>query len=508
MAESAAWLALYPSKGGKALWMRTGRSSLAKSAIWVAAEAFGGSGFSSVGMLVIAGIIGPRPLGLTAIALGIMEAINFFPATLFHDAIVQRPCVTTQHLGSAFWSVLVLSVVLSAATMGLAAPTARFYGQPELASLLLMLSATPLCAGVTSIPTARLRRALRFRPLAIYTMLSRFLATIAGVILAADGYGPWAVIAQYSLGEAILALLLLSISGWRFTKQFSFRHARELGRFGLARTAVHFVDMSARPLFFALLGHYLPLNALGQVNLAFRLVDSITKVTTTSLSRLFLPIFSRVKGGPASLATSLARANLLNGILLVPLFVTLALTGDDLIRLLAPGKWGGMAGLVSWLAVAGVATVVQVAPATAILAAGRPLLSGFPAVAILSLVLITVLAMSPSNGVQAAMCWTLSLLFGLPIELAVLHYVMKIDLLVQLRSWTPGLLATFGTAAATLATEKILSGTSPPLRLVAALIAAGVAYLLSVAVVAAVLRRRRQLAQPVVSATADYVRRA
>jgi Polysaccharide biosynthesis protein len=82
-----------------------------------------GSAFSSVGMLVIAGIIGPRRLGLTAIALGIMEATNFFPTTLFHDAIVQRPWVTTRHLGSAFWSVLVLSVVFSAATVALAAPT-------------------------------------------------------------------------------------------------------------------------------------------------------------------------------------------------------------------------------------------------------------------------------------------------------------------------------------------------------------------------------------------------
>jgi O-antigen/teichoic acid export membrane protein len=455
---------------------------LSQSATWVALEVLGGAGISSVGMGVIAVIIGPRALGLTAIALGIIDVINFFPAALFHDAIIQRQWVTSRHLGSAFWSVLMLSMMLGGAAAALAGPAAHLYRQPELQPLLLALSGTTICIGVTAVQIARLRRAMRFRAIAIYTLLSRLMATCSGLALAVGGQGPWAIVAQYGIGEAMLALLLMTTARWRFIRLFSFLHARELAAFGVARSAVHFVDMLQGRLFFALLGYFLPLKVLGEVNLAFRLVDSLTRVIASALARLYLPIFSRARSNKVSLAAYLRQAGRLNGILLVPLFAAIALTGGDFIRLLAPANWGGMAGPISWLAVAGVATVLQIAPATAILAAGRPLLSGFSAFTILILMLIAVLALSPDNAVEAAMCWVIPLMIGVPIELSVLHRAVKIDLRSQLSGWLPGLLVTAGIAAIMFIIGWMLSEASLALKLALELLAGGVVYLLAIAV--------------------------
>jgi O-antigen/teichoic acid export membrane protein len=451
------------------------------SASWVALEALGGAGMSSVGMVVIAAIIGPRDLGLTAIALGIIDAVNFLPAALFHDAIIQRPWVTTRQLGSAFWSVLMLSTMLAAAAVALAGPTAHLYRQPELQPLLLVLSGTTICVGITAVQTARLRRGMRFKAIAIYTLLSRLMATCSGLALAVGGQGPWAIVAQYGIGEAMLALLLMTTTPWRFIRFFSFRHVQELATFGAARTAVHFIDMSQGRLFFALLGYYLPLKVLGEVNLAFRLVDSLTRVLASALARLYLPIFSRVQSDKVSLAAYLRQASRLHGILLVPPFAAIALTGNDFIRLLAPANWEGMAGPIAWLAAAGVATVLQIGPATAILAAGRPLLSGFSALTILSLVLVAIVILLPDNAVEAAMCWTIAQMAGVPIELSILRRAVRIAVRSQLLSWLPGLLVTAGIVAIMFIIGRALSEASLALKLALELLAAGVVYLLAIA---------------------------
>lgn len=463
-------------------------------AIWVGLEAFGGSVFSSVGLLVIAALIGPSDLGLSAIALGIIQAVNFFPDTLFHDAIIQRQRLTVRHTGSAFWSVTALSVVLAACVVASAPLAARLYGQAALSALLIVLAGSSICTAVTSIQTARLRRAMRFRALAQYAIVSRALATIVGLVLALAGFGAWAIIAQYGLGSAILAVVLLFTTQWRFIGHFSFAHAREIGVFACARTAVHFVDLSRGSIFFAVLGHYLPLDVLGQVNLAFRLVESLTKVVCTAISRLFLPIFSRFQQDPKAMTVSLRQAASITAAFLVPVFVGLALTAGDLLGLFASSKWQGMDGLVPWLCVAGIVIIIQTPAGAAILAVGRPMLISFGASGVLALLLIELFAYGPTTGLQAIVCWTLPLLAGVPIYSVITRRAVGLGYRAQFVSLIPAILITSMVAAATLAAGQFPHAGSQLVKAAGELVAAGVAYLLAITTFVVVYRQRPQWA--------------
>jgi O-antigen/teichoic acid export membrane protein len=461
--------------------MAAANPKFSRSAIWVGLEAVGGSAFSSVGMIVIASIIGPRDLGLCAIVLGVVQTGNFFPDTLFHDAIIQRRRLSASHLGSAFWSVLTFSVLLGAA-VGASAPwVGRFYNEPELTPLLLVLSVSPIPTAIASIQTARLRRAMRFRALAIYTVISRATATGVGLALAVAGCGPWAIVAQYGLGVTILASLLLATTRWRFVRHFSLAHAREIGAFAITRTVSHFVDMSRAPLFFALLGRFLPVAVLGEVNLAFRLVESTTIVISTTLLRLYLPMFSRMQGDSKAVIMAVWKASSITAILLIPLYVGLALTGHDLVELLASARWQEMDGLISWFCIAGIVVVLATPSNTAMLAVGRPILVSVTSAFVWISLLVGILVVAPGTALQAVVCWTVPVIAGLVTNVLVSHYAIGFDVKRQLSSRLPGIFVAGLVAGSIVSMGYLLQSESEIVRLAGEMSVSGVIYLLSAA---------------------------
>ena len=467
-------------------------SSVARSATWIGIEAVGGALFSSVGLLIIAGLIGPRELGLSAIALGIMQTVNFFPDTLFGDAIIQRQRLSVRHVGSAFWSVVMLSILLGAAVAASAGVIARLYGEPQLAPLLLVLAISCLPTGIASVQCARLRRAMRFRDLAVYAVVSRSLATAAGLMLAIKGYGAWAVVAQNVLVPVFLVVELLLATSWRFVRHCSIPHAREIGVFALTRTATHFLDVSRGRLFFVVLGQYLPLTVLGQVNFAFRLVDSLTTVLATMIGRLYLPMFSRLQGSLSALIRAMVQANLATAVLLLPLYTGMFLLGNDIVRLVGGETWQAMGAMIPWLSVAGMAVIVC-GPATAgLLAIGRPFLVSLGTSSTFAAIFVLLLSVAPADGREAVICWALGLCVGVPINFLVASCAMGMRVRVQLGSLAPGVLVSALVAAAVLL-AKWLHPEPSYLSMGSAVLSAGCVYLVAIAMLVAVTRRGPRL---------------
>lgn len=474
--------------------MALSRPALSRSAAWATVEAFGGSFFSSVGLLVVASLIEPSDLGLSAIALGIMQAVNFFPDALFHDAIIQRRRLTTCHAGSAFWTVMALAVLLGGIVAGCAGMIGGLYDMPALPALLQALSITSVVSALVSVQAARLRRAMRFRALAICTVVSRAGATIAGVGLALGGCGAWAMIAQYGLGPVILAVMLLGATRWGFVRRFSVRHVMEISRFAIARTAVLFVDVSRGRLFFVFLGTYVPLGVLGHVNLAFRLVDSLTIVICSALARFLLPVFSRAQNDRREIERSLLNAICLVGLLLLPLYAVLALTADDFIRVLASERWLGMEGLIPWLVLGGIAAILQIPAMTAILALGRPVAIAVTACGVLSALLIELLVIAPATGVQAVVCWTLPLVGGLPASLFVARWIVGVSLYRQLLSLVPACLAAALVCGAVMAVRHMYASGGGSAAVLRETCAAAVVYLALIGSLAIAFRFHPHLA--------------
>jgi PST family polysaccharide transporter len=368
----------------------------------------------------------------------------------------------------------------------------RLYGQDELSLLLLVLAPLPIASAITSIQTARLRRAMQFGILTINASLSRALATAAGLVLALNGYGAWAVIVQYGLGVASLGILYSATMNWRLASRFSLAHALEITSFGARCTSVYFLDGVRGRLFFAVLGHYLPLAVVGQVNLAWRVVDSLTTVIGSALGRLYLPFFSRVQARAASLRSAVHDASLLTATLLCPVFAVLALTSGDLVRLVGSAKWGGIEILMPWLCAGAMGAILRLPVNIALTAIGQPLLATIGLAGVFVATFGAVVISVPATGVHAVLCWTLPMIANVPFSMVVASWYMGLSLRGQASALLPAALTTGIVTLTTVVAGQAAGTDHVVLRLLHEIPAAGISYLILAAVVLGVHRRRRK----------------
>jgi O-antigen/teichoic acid export membrane protein len=115
---------------------------------------------------------------------------------------------------------------------GIADPIARAFGDPQLAPVLRWLSLGFVIRGLSSTQQALLIRSLRFRQLAMRTLVAELAAGVVAISLALMGLGVWSLVCQ-SLASSVFGVVTLwSVSGWRPGFGFRWSHFRELSRFG------------------------------------------------------------------------------------------------------------------------------------------------------------------------------------------------------------------------------------------------------------------------------------
>ena len=137
-----------------------------------------------------------------------------------------------------------------------------------------------------------LTRDRAYRTLALRTVSARDLGTLAGIVCALRGAGAWALVVQQVVISGSGALALLLRCPMRPCRTVSRQRLREMLRIGLPLTASTLVQHGRYRLFALLIGGTAGAAALGQVHMAFRLVDTVRELAFTAQWRLMLPLLS------------------------------------------------------------------------------------------------------------------------------------------------------------------------------------------------------------------------
>src|SRR5690606_29910155 len=122
--------------------------------------------------LVIARLLGPREVGLAAMALVFSSLALILVDAGLPSVIVQRPQLTERDKSTAFWTGMALGVLLTLIGVALSWPLASLYGEPKVQPLFAVLSLTLLFTAPGVIQGALLNRELSFRKLEVRTMIA------------------------------------------------------------------------------------------------------------------------------------------------------------------------------------------------------------------------------------------------------------------------------------------------------------------------------------------------
>jgi PST family polysaccharide transporter len=462
---------------------------------WSGIEAACAAALSVASALLVARIIGPAELGIGAAAVSVHVLLWVAVNALFGDALVQREAVDNTVLSSALWT----SVAIGCVAMVLQAVSgwvlAALLDDRRLVPMALWLSLPLPLVGAAGVAQGHLTRSRGYGRLAGRTIVGQGLGTLAGVLAALWGAGAWATVGQQVTTSLVGAAALLIGGDWRPSPVWAWRPVRELLAVGLPLTASTLVQHARYRLFALLIGGTAGSAALGEVHVAFRLVDTVRELGFTALWRLMLPVLSERQNDRIALLASVDRLLALSSLVMLPACGAMAVTIRPLVSLLMGPRWA-MAGDATEPLIALMAVMVLMFPSgVALVAVGLARYTLFANLAGLVAMVAAVLLIGPDQPLAAVLVWCASQLAVSPYALWTNARALRVAPLRPLRTGMPMLAVTVIAVAAALSAPSLfgVSG-SPP-----SLIVLRVALVATVSAIGATLVVRRHSLPPVLS---------
>ncbi|WP_380165806.1 lipopolysaccharide biosynthesis protein [Jannaschia sp. R86511] len=270
-----------------------GRGRFARATAWAFVMDAGGQVATLAVSVVLAAVLGPAAYGLVAMALVYVMFIQLIQQQGMQAAVIQRADLDERHKSTAFWLVLVTSLVLTGLSVLLAGWWSAVNRTPELEPILVALSALLPIRALSTVQEAVVRRSMRFRALAVRTLVSVLLGGAAGLWAAFAGLGAWALVVQQLVTAALGCILLWSVSHWRPRLTFSGTAARELFGFSTGSFVSSigvFVNNKADAL---LIGIFFGPLVVGLYRFAARLVETLLAVAVRPVQSVALPGLSQ-----------------------------------------------------------------------------------------------------------------------------------------------------------------------------------------------------------------------
>ena len=248
--------------------------------------------------MILARLLTPRDFGLVAMVMTVTNYLRVFKDAGLSIATVQRERITHAQVSNLFWTNIAVGALCSLIGAAAAPVIARFYHNPRLIDLTLILSATFIISGSTVQHQALLRRQMRFKALALIDVSSLAVGVLVGVIMAALGYGYWSLVGSSLSAETAGFILTWSVSRWRPQLPTRRSGVGPLLSFGAYRTAGDLLTSFARGSDVLLIGRFYGAASVGLYSRASALLIRPLEPLLSPISAVFVPALSRLQSQP------------------------------------------------------------------------------------------------------------------------------------------------------------------------------------------------------------------
>ncbi len=323
---------------------------------WSFIETIGVRLFSVSTYFILAKLLDPTVFGIVALTNTFVYFSEIFVEQGFVAALVQRKTLEENHLSSAFWGNVGLGIILFAITFLVAPGVARLYDEPLLMDILRVHAITYILSSLVKVQLALLQRELLLKKIAIARTAAIVVSCSVSIVMAYQGYGPWALVFQQILFNGVQVLLLWTMHSWRPSATFSWSHYYEIFSFGskvmLNRTTTYLIRYADT----LLIGYFLGTGPLGYYSFGQKIFITLTELVDLTYTRVTFSVFSMFQDQKAELSKKFYQFIDSVALVSIPLFSAAFVFSPIAIPLVFGEKWLNSIPVVQILSVAGVLT--------------------------------------------------------------------------------------------------------------------------------------------------------
>ncbi|HEX7119993.1 MAG TPA: lipopolysaccharide biosynthesis protein [Longimicrobiales bacterium] len=351
------------------------RTRVLRGAAWnfVATAVRGGAGFAV--KLILARLLLPEHFGLVGMATVFTGFVTTLNELGLGAALIQRKDERLDpiHYDVAFWTTLASGAATFVVMTFVAAPfAARFYGEPLLEPLTVVLSIPLLLQPFALLYRIQLMRELDFRTIASVEAIAVTASGSIAVAVALAGGGVWSIACQSIVSTAVSIPLLRRARPWTPRACFSWTALREIAGFGVYVAGNNVFTFLAGNIDYLLIGKMLGSGALGAYSLAFVLVESLRNRLIRVLDGVMYPAYSRMQDEPAHLKRYYLTSIRFSAAAVFPLMTTLIVFAGPFVDHVVGPKWAATEAPLRILAVSAMVYCVGGTSASVLRGIGRP----------------------------------------------------------------------------------------------------------------------------------------
>ena len=336
--------------------MDVGRTAAA-GVVWLTLQKWVIRILSFATIAVLTRLLTPEDFGTVAAASTVLPFFFLLADLGFAAYIVQVEKTDRRMLSTAFWFSMTAGFLLFGCLLVLSPLLGAIFAASGVVPVLQVLSIWVVVTAVGSVPTALLRRDMRFATIAAQGAAAAIVAQIAAVIMAVSGLGVWALVAQALVAAVISTALAWWTVTWQPAWQFSRLDFVRMARFGGKVLGVEFVAMLRAWGEAAVISATLGLGALGYMNIAQRLVQIVQDLTGSAIVPVTNVAFAKIRDSAARLRDVYGRAlRVTYAALSLPLTIV-AVAAPLMIPILFGDGWEQSYQVAQVLAVAGTLSV-------------------------------------------------------------------------------------------------------------------------------------------------------
>jgi PST family polysaccharide transporter len=321
--------------------------------------------------VILARLLSPREFGLVAMITVITSFAAIFSELGFSAALVQKQDVGETHLSSVFWLNLGAGLVLTLLFVAGAPLIARFYQEPMLAPLTMLIAMNFVISSLNIVQNTLFTRSLNFQILAIVEICALAVAGAVSITMAYTGFGVWSLAVQSVIVSAVTALLLWLLSDWRPSLLFHWAAIKDLLGFSVNMFGTKVLNYWVRNIDYLLIGRVLGSNPLGIYNRAYDIMLFPLVSVSRVLSRVMFPSFSIIqedKGRVSSLYLKITRTIAL---ITFPMMLGLFVTVEPFVLTVFGAQWAAMIPVLRILSLVGMPESIGTLTGNLYLSQGR-----------------------------------------------------------------------------------------------------------------------------------------
>jgi O-antigen/teichoic acid export membrane protein len=276
--------------------------------LWLTAQKWAIRLFSFVTIALLTRLLSPEDFGTLAAASTVLPFFYLLADLGFAAYIVQVEKTSERILSTAFWFSLLAGLVLCGAVWLTAPALGHVFGNPTVVPVLQALSFWVIVTAIGSVPTAILRREMRFATIAGQGAAAAAVAQVIALVLAFNGFGVWALVGQTLAAPIVSTVLVWITVRWRPRAIFDRSDFARMSRFGGQVLGVEFVAMLRAWGEAAVVSATLGSAALGFMSVAQRLVQIVQDLTGSAIVPVTNVAFARIRDSRVRLQSAYLRA--------------------------------------------------------------------------------------------------------------------------------------------------------------------------------------------------------